>query len=94
VKTYRQKINALLRENPHTLHELSSALHLSVKEILQHLGHVQKSVRRPQRFFIAPAKCLKCGFVFKDRRKLSPPSRCPRCKDSHIQDPRYGIEGP
>lgn len=90
--THRQKITELITEGLWTLHELSAEVHLPVKEVLDHLVHVQKSVRPPLRFILEPAGCLNCGFVFKDRRRLSAPSKCPKCKSSHVQDPKYYIE--
>jgi len=89
--TYRKQLAELLTQGSFTLHELSVEIHLSVKEVLHHLEHVRKSTHQPLRFVMDPANCLKCGFVFKDRRRLSPPSRCPKCKSSHVQDPRYEI---
>jgi predicted Zn-ribbon and HTH transcriptional regulator len=90
--THRQRIAELITECSWTLNDLSVEVHLSVKEVLQHLIHVRKSVRPPLRFVIEPAGCLNCGFVFKDRRRLNAPSRCPKCRSSHIQDPVYNIE--
>ena len=89
--TYRQKMVELLSESDFTLQELSSEVHLSMKDILHHLKHVQKSTRPPSRFLVDPARCLVCGFIFEDRRKLHAPSKCPKCKGTHIQDPRYRI---
>jgi predicted Zn-ribbon and HTH transcriptional regulator len=90
--TYRQKIAELITEDSWTLNDLSVEVHLPVKEVLQHLIHVRKSVRPPFRFVLDPACCLNCGFVFKDRRRLNAPSRCPKCRGTHIQDPSYHIE--
>ena len=90
--THRQIIAELITAGSWTLNDLSVEVHLSVKEVLQHLIHVQKSVRPPLRFVLDPAGCLNCGFVFKDRRRLNAPSKCPKCKSSHIQDPTYHIE--
>ena len=90
--THRQKIMELLAGGRFTLNEISARVHLPAKDVLQHLGHVQKSIRPPSRFLMEPAECLHCGFVFEERRKLSPPSKCPKCRSSHIQDPKYGVE--
>lgn len=81
----------LLSQGTYTLQELSAEIHLSIKEVLHHLDHVRKSVRPPMKFIIDPAVCLKCGFVFKDRKKLHSPGRCPKCRDTHIQEPGYSI---
>ena len=90
--TYRQRISELITDGPWTLKDLSIEVHLPVKEVLQHLNHVRKSVRPPHRFVVDPAGCLNCGFVFKDRWRLNAPSKCPKCRSSHIQDPIYHIE--
>lgn len=89
--TCRQRIAELIAEGSWTLNDLSAEVHLPVKEVLQHLIHVRKSVRPPLRFVLEPASCLNCGFVFKDRRRLNAPSKCPKCRSSHIQDPRYSV---
>lgn len=90
--THRQIIAELIAEGSWTLHELSAEVHLPVKEVLAHLVHVQKSVRPPLRFMLEPASCLNCGFVFKERRRLNAPSKCPTCRSSHIQDPKYRVD--
>ena len=90
--TQRQNIMDLLSKGTFTLQELSAELHMSIKEILLHLPHVQKSIRPPARFIIEPAQCLNCGYVFKDRTKLHSPGKCPRCRESHIQEPAYRIQ--
>lgn len=90
--TQRQNMMEILSRGTFTLQELSSELHMSIKEILLHLPHVQKSVRPPGKFIIFPARCLKCGYIFKDRTKLHSPSKCPRCRESHIKEPEYHVE--
>jgi len=91
VPTDRQRIIDLLSLNELDIFELSNGIGLPVKEVISHLEHVQKSTRPPKRFLVTPARCRSCGFVFKDRRKLKPPGRCPKCKASRIQEPRYRI---
>ena len=92
MSTKRQEIIELLSIESCTVQDISSTLHLSMKEVLDHLDHVRKSVRRPQKFIIKPAECLSCGFVFKDRSKIHTPGKCPKCKSSHIHEPSYRIE--
>jgi transcriptional regulator len=81
----------ILSKGTFTLQELSAELHMSIKEILLHLPHVQKSIRHPYKFIIDPAQCLNCGYTFKDRTKLHSPGKCPRCRESHIKEPTYHI---
>ncbi len=92
--TLRQQIIALLAERPMDLLALSQALGLREKETLAHLPHIAKSLAgRGGRLRLRPARCEGCGFEFKERRRLSPPSRCPRCKTARIQGPWYSIAG-
>ncbi|MGD9159448.1 MAG: transcriptional regulator [Desulfobacteraceae bacterium] len=90
--TKRQIITELLSDGSYTLQELSSELHISERDVLNHLEHVRKSVRQPQKFIIEPAECLNCGFVFKDRSKIHTPGKCPKCRSSHIHESSYRIE--
>jgi predicted Zn-ribbon and HTH transcriptional regulator len=90
--TKRQEIIELLKGSTHTTQEISSKLHLSIRDVQEHLKHVRKSIRAPQRFLIVPAECLGCGFVFKERSKIHSPGKCPRCRNTHIQEPLYHIE--
>ncbi len=92
MSTHRQRLRELLSQGGYTLQELSAEAHLSTKEVLHHLEHVRKSVRPPLKFIVEPAMCLNCGFVFKERTKLNSPSRCPRCRQSHIREPAYRIK--
>ena len=89
--TKRQEIIELLSRGTYALQDLSSELHISMKEVLGHLSHVRKSVRPPQKFIIEPAECLDCGFVFKDRSKIHKPGKCPICRGTHIREPGYWI---
>ncbi|MFC1823316.1 transcriptional regulator [Thermodesulfobacteriota bacterium] len=89
--TYRQRLIELVCEDQMTLRELSAEVKLPIKEVLGHLEHVRKSIRPPLRFNLEPAECLECGFVFKDRRRLNTPSKCPRCKSNRIQEPEFSI---
>ncbi|MFY4729161.1 hypothetical protein [Nitrospira sp. BLG_2] len=36
--------------------------------------------------------CLDCEFMFRDRTRLTRPSRCPHCRSEGISAPRYGID--
>lgn len=73
---------------------LSRAMGLGEKEILPHLPHIAKSAAAQRaRLAVEPARCTGCGFEFRERRRLSPPGRCPRCKASRLQGPWYRIIG-
>ncbi len=92
MQTKRQIIADLLMDESQTLQELSSLLHISMKEVLNHLEHVRKSVKKPNKFIIEPAECLNCGFVFRERSKIHTPGKCPKCRNTHIHEPSYRIE--
>ena len=90
--TTRQLIIDLLCRAPMDLIQMARVLELREKEVAEHLPHIAKSVAgRGGRFIMHPASCLNCGYQFKDRRRLKPPGRCPRCKQSRLQGPDYQI---
>jgi len=91
--TLRERMDELLSQGFFDPEELAARLGLSIAEVLDHLVHVKKSVRPPRRFRTEPAECRDCGFVFKDRSRLGPPGRCPKCKSGQIRNPRYTISG-
>lgn len=91
--TIRQQIIDLLTEKSYDVRELSQALRISEKEVASHLPHVNKSVASQKRKLqVIPATCAECGFTFKDRKRLTKPSRCPKCKSQRIQSPRYRVD--
>ena len=92
-QTLRQRMTEiLLREEGAGARELSQELHIPEREVYSHLEHIARSLAATrQRFHVVPARCLDCGFVFADRKKLSPPGRCPRCRGTHLQRPQYRI---
>ncbi|MDA8139636.1 MAG: transcriptional regulator [Desulfobacteraceae bacterium] len=94
MQTLRQQIIRLLQEKALDTLALSQALAVREKEIHDHLPHIAKSVAgRGGRLAMQPAHCEGCGFKFKERRRLSPPSRCPRCKSNRILGPWYRVTG-
>jgi predicted Zn-ribbon and HTH transcriptional regulator len=74
--------------------ELAHALGMPERQIEDHLAHVARSLKRdPGRTFRhEPASCRACGFQFRDRTRLTRPSRCPRCRSESIIPPLFGIE--
>ena len=90
--TIRQKIISLMSEAEMTAREISGEVGISEKEVIEHLSHIARSVAsQNKRVVITPAGCLGCGFVFQDRKRFTRPGRCPQCKKSHIQSPRFRI---
>ena len=90
--TIRQKIVELLSKSELDARELSQELGVQEKEVYEHLAHVARSVKaEKKKLIIHPSRCLRCGFVFVDRKRLTRPSRCPKCRRTHLQSPRYHI---
>jgi transcriptional regulator len=89
--TIRKKIIALLTEKHWTARELSKVLHIAEKDVCAHLEHVGKTLKND--FSVQPPECLSCGFVFSSRMHIRCPSRCPRCKSEHIQEPAFFSQG-
>jgi predicted Zn-ribbon and HTH transcriptional regulator len=91
-QTVRQQMTALLQERDMTARELSQALRIREKEVYEHLSHVARSaLARKTKLTVLPFQCLACGYVFTERRRFTRPSRCPRCKKSHLEMPTYRI---
>lgn len=92
VQTTRQQLLALLRSGPASVRELSQALHQSEKEVYAHLVHIEHTAQaRGQRLLIDPPRCLACGYVFTDRKRVTPPGHCPECRSTRISRPRYSL---
>lgn len=91
-ETLRQALLDALRAGNHTLRELSQLLGASERELVPHLEHLERSLRRgEERLAIEPAQCIACGFAFSDRTRIAKPGRCPSCKATRIAPPRYAV---
>ena len=92
-QTIRQEIIDLLSSEELTIRDLSQAVSLQEKEIVGHLGHIERSlVRQGKKLMLSPYKCLTCGFVFDKRTRFTKPGRCPSCKNSHIRVAQFYIK--
>ena len=93
-RTPRQRIVDLIAGVRLSSYQLAQMLGLPERQIEEHLIHVVKTVARDKtrRFILDPARCQQCDFVFRDRSRLTSPSRCPHCRSEAIKAPRYGIE--
>jgi predicted Zn-ribbon and HTH transcriptional regulator len=92
-KTRRQEICELLSQRAWTLDGLAARYVVAKKVIIEDLGHIARSVSPRRRLEILPPICDACGFRFKDRSRFSDPSRCPRCKNEHLDPQRFRITG-
>ena len=92
--TVRQQIAQAITGTLCSARQLAGLIGVREREIEEHLPHIVKSLARDQRkrFVLDPSSCLDCGYVFGDRRRLSIPSRCPKCRSEATSPPRFGIE--
>jgi len=71
---------------------LSQMLGIREKEVYDHISHIQHTAgTHKKKLPVTPAHCMECGYVFEDRKRVTKPGRCPRCRGEHIEDPRYRI---
>ena len=90
-QTRRQEIRVLLAERSWTLDELAARYLLPRRVIVDDLEHIARSIAPRQRVVIQTPVCEACGFQFKDRKRFTDPSRCPRCKNEHLSPQRLRI---
>ncbi|SLM47151.1 conserved protein of unknown function [Nitrospira japonica] len=93
-QTLRQQLSLLLTGTSRTARQLAALVSISERQVEEHLEHVVRSLARDysRRFILRPSACHECGFAFRDRTRLTRPSRCPRCRSEAISAPEYMIE--
>lgn len=93
-QTPRQRIMELITGALRTSRQLAELVGIPERQVEDHLTHIVKTVARDKtrRFVLEPSTCQDCRFVFRERTRLTRPSRCPRCRSEAITPPRYGIE--
>ncbi len=92
--TVRQQLMQLLTGTQHSSQDLAALIGAPERQIEEHLAHVVRSLAKDKtrRFLLEPSRCHDCGFVFRDRTRLTTPGRCPACHSEAIAPPRFGIE--
>jgi predicted Zn-ribbon and HTH transcriptional regulator len=91
-ETVRREILAVLQDQTLSAKEISGEVHISEKDVFEHLAHIERSAHATgHQLTVIPAECLKCGFVFRKRERLKKPGRCPVCKGEQIQEPLFLI---
>ncbi len=92
VDTIRHEIIAALEGKTLSAKEISASVRIPEKEVYTHLDHIHKTMsKRTRHLVVTPAECLKCGFVFKKRERLTKPGRCPVCHGELIEEPLFSI---
>jgi predicted Zn-ribbon and HTH transcriptional regulator len=91
--TPRQYLMQILTGTVRSAQELARLLAMPERQVEEHLAHIVRSLAHDpaRRFFMEPARCQQCGFIFRERRRLTCPSRCPTCRSEAICPARYGI---
>jgi predicted Zn-ribbon and HTH transcriptional regulator len=60
------------------------------RDVVGHLEHLERTAKaRGETFIVEPARCDECDFVFKKRERLGRPSKCPKCRSTHLVPPRF-----
>jgi predicted Zn-ribbon and HTH transcriptional regulator len=91
-QTIRQKIVLLLNDKEMTAREISRAVGIREREVYEHLPHIARSALAQERkLAVLPFRCMSCGYVFEQRKRFTRPSRCPRCKKTHLETPTYRL---
>jgi transcriptional regulator len=93
-RTPRQRIIDMITRTRLSSYQLAQMLGIPERQVEEHLTHVVKTIARDKtrRFILDPARCQDCDFVFRDRSRLTRPSRCPHCRSEAIAAPRYSID--
>jgi hypothetical protein len=93
--TVRGALEAELASAPETgftAKELSARVGIPEKDVAEHLEHLEKSLRAGGAHLdVIPAECLSCGFVFRDRKRLTRPGSCPECRATRIDPPAFRV---
>jgi predicted Zn-ribbon and HTH transcriptional regulator len=91
-QTIRQKIFLLLNDKEMTAREISQAIGIREREVYEHLPHIALSAMSQKRkLVVLPFRCMSCQYVFEERKRFTRPSRCPRCKKTHLETPTYRL---
>ncbi|MBI5848296.1 MAG: ArsR family transcriptional regulator [Nitrospirae bacterium] len=91
-ETIRKEILSLLKDQTLSAMELSAEVHISEKDVSEHLEHIGRSTHKTgHHLTVIPAECTKCGFIFRKRERLKKPGRCPICHGEKIQEPLFTL---
>ena len=90
--TRRQEIIDMLRHRQLTVKEIADEFLTIPEEIVIDLKHIKDTVHPRERLMHTDPICNTCGFKFKERTKLKPPSKCPKCKGHDIEHQKYYIK--
>jgi len=93
MQTRRKEITDILEKEKLTAKQLADIFQVEVKFIIEDLKHIKQSLKPFHKKLKEQwAVCNSCGFVFREREKLSRPSKCPSCRSEDITEPVFWIE--
>jgi transcriptional regulator len=93
MSTIREQIISILGEEECDARFISQFLGISEKAVYDHMPHIIQTLSaQGKKLKINPARCIACGFEFKDRKRPTKPSRCPKCKNERIESPRFHLK--
>jgi predicted Zn-ribbon and HTH transcriptional regulator len=88
--TVRHEIAVVLAGGPVSARDISGRVGIPEKDVYGHLEHIRETIHRSgARLDVIPAECVKCGFVFSKRERLTKPGRCPVCRSESIHAPLF-----
>ena len=87
-ETIRQEITRMLDGCRLPVNAISKEVRKSEKEVTDHLDQINRSGL----LIIISAECDDCGFVFKDRKRIKKPGKCPRCRSTRINQPLFTVK--
>jgi len=89
---FRKDLIKLLLENPMGLRQIVRMVDESPDQIADDLNHLFRSLKHTEyEAVIEPARCRACGFEFSES-KLNKPSKCPKCHNTWVLEPKIGIK--
>jgi hypothetical protein len=92
--TLRHLIMSALEEGPMDAKEVSALVGIPEKEVSGHLEHIRATLHHGgRRLVVRPAECVKCGFIFAKRERLTKPGKCPVCRSESIHAPVFSVIG-
>ena len=92
--TVRQRLMRWLARSEYSFEQLRADLEIPARELEDELRHVEKSARaQGLRLRMLAPVCHDCGFDFpgRMRKHLHPPGRCPKCRSTRIEPPRFQV---
>jgi predicted Zn-ribbon and HTH transcriptional regulator len=92
--TQRAAVREALLGRALTAREISVRTSIREKDVADHLGHLDRSLRRQgERLIVVPARCLSCEFEIGGRGRFTTPGRCPQCRSERVAPPAFRVEG-